>query len=138
MSAADTMNGAPPAPESGTPKRLTVNDLQQRLGFEEREIELPELGGSILVRGLSAGKRSRLLNGLMDDNGQIRDYAEMAARQFAAAVVDPKVTVVEARMIQEMWPREVWDRVIDVLNDMNPQPQEVVRVAADEFPPADD
>lgn len=122
--------------------RLTVEDLNQQIALAEKEVEIPELGGSVLVRALTAGRQAALLNGLLDSEGQVRDLREMNARLFSAAVIEPKVDVKQARLLSDRWPGPVWQRVMDVVNELNPTSkklsEEVEAAAAAEFPPADE
>lgn len=124
-------------------RRFTLADLNQRLEFNEHEVEIPELGdGVVLLRQLSAGKQARLLNGLLGGDSEIKDLRELQARMFAASAVDPKVKVGEARALSEMWPPQAWNRVMDAINELSPNSrkvaEEVERAAADEFQDADE
>jgi hypothetical protein len=114
--------------------RLTKQDIQaQTLTFAEDEVAMPELGGSLLVRQMSAGKRTELIDGLVDEEGNVTDLKLMQARMFAASVVDPQFTPDEARAMMEQWPASMWDRVMQAVNKLTPNPREVERAAAQEF-----
>ncbi len=115
--------------------RLTKDQvLEHTYEFREQEVDLPELGGSVLIRQLSAAKQSRMLEGLIDfDTGGVTDLEEMQARQFAASCVDPGFTVEEARDLMKRWPAEEWRRVTDAIQALSPAPQEVKRAAAVDF-----
>jgi hypothetical protein len=116
-------------------KRLTREQVTgAKLALQEDEVDLPELGGTILVRQLSAGMRTRLLEGIVDtDTGDILDLALFQARLFGASVIDPDLSEEEAVALLDEWPAAVWDRVMAAVNAMTPNPQEVERAAAQEF-----
>lgn len=118
--------------------RASIDDLREAIPFAEAEVPLPELGKSVLVRSLSAHKRAKLMNGLLTSDGEVRSMPELQARMFAAAVVDPPVTVEQARELATTWPAPVWDRVSKKVDELSPKMKEVRRAAAAEFPAADD
>lgn len=124
--------------EEETLPRLSVSDLKQAIPFAEKSVPIPELGGTVLVRSLSAHKRSKMINGLTDAEGNIKSVPEVQARMFAASVVDPAVTVEEARELAHTWPAPVWDRVTSAVDKLSPKPQEVRSSAEREFPDPDE
>lgn len=119
--------------------RLTKEQLLgARFEFVEREVTVAGFG-ELLVRRLSAGRRARMMDGIaIDGDGNVTDFGEMQARMFSAMVVDPEVTVAEARELQEAWPTEEWDKVINAGQKLSGEPEEVKRTAANEFRPGAD
>lgn len=113
-------------------------EASRSLAFQEREVEMPELGGSLLVRQLSAQQRNSLLSGLVDASGKLNDLNAFQVRMFAAGVADPSYSVDEAEERSRQWPGPMWDRVQDALAEMSGKPEEVQRDAAQEFPAGPD
>ncbi len=67
-----------------------------------REVEVPGLDLTVAVRALTAAETSACLAGLVTANG-LENLAELQARQLAACLVDPVLTLSEARQITEAW-----------------------------------
>lgn len=113
--------------------RLTVQDLVQKIQVAQHELEIPELDGSVVVRGLTVGQRDRCRKGVVDSQGGITDPAELELRIFTAGLAEPAVNREQANKLKELWPGEVWDRVIEAIGDLGVDPKEVERAAAQEF-----
>lgn len=108
--------------------RLSKEDLadRSRYKFESREVEIPELGGSVEVRTLSVEERDELPDlvkpvlrdgkPVYDDDGQqvteTDASIEKLAATWAAVVSDPKLTADEAADLLRPMPAPVLDRVI--------------------------
>lgn len=118
--------------------RATIDQLKAGIPFAEAEVRIPELRVTVLVRALSASKRAKLTNGLLDSDGKVRSIPELQARMFAASVVDPPVSIEDAREIAQTWPAPAWDRVTGKVDELSPRPKEVRSAAAAEFPTPDD
>jgi hypothetical protein len=116
----------------------SIDELRGAIPFAEARVNLPEIGKAVIVRSLSAHKRAMLMNGLLDNDGNVRSIPELQARMFAASVVNPVVSVEDARELARTWPAPVWDRVTAKVDELSPKPQEVRRAAAREFPDAED
>lgn len=117
--------------------RLTKEQVTQAvLEFREEEVEIPEIqpGGTLLIRQLSVRKRTSLVKGIVDNEGNVTDLEEMQARMFSASVVDPKFTRDEAKALMGGWPAAVWDRVTAKVDELSPAPKEVQRAVAHDFP----
>ncbi len=117
---------------------MNVEQLKQAIPFPEARVNVPELGISVLVRALSAKKRSKLMNGLLTPEGEIRSLPELQARMFASSVVAPAVSVEDARELADSWPAPVWDRITAKVDELSPKPKAVQRAAAREFPDPDE
>lgn len=117
---------------------MSVDQLKQAIAFSEARVPVPELGVTVLVRSLSAHARSKLMNGLLTKDGEIRSLPELQARMFAHSVVQPAVSVDDAREIARLWPAPVWDRVQRKVDELSPPPKEVRAAAAREFPDPDE
>lgn len=124
--------------EGELPRATSVEQLRAAIPFAEASVPIPELGISVLVRSLSAHKRSKLMNGLLDGDGNVKSIPEMQARMFAASVVDPQVSIEDARELATTWPAPVWDRITDKVDELSPRPKEARSTAAAEFPDAED
>jgi hypothetical protein len=108
------------------------------VSFRETTVEFPELGGDVDLRQLSAGKRAKLLNGLIDAEGSLSDVAHYQARLISATCVDPRFTVQEARELMDEWPATLFDRLLEAVNGLSGEPEEVKAAAAGEFREAND
>jgi hypothetical protein len=104
--------------------------------FIEEEVEVPQLGGSVLLRELSVGKRSALLDGLVSDDGKVLKTMELQARTFAAACADPVFTPKEVADFLPEWPATVLDKVFSVINEKlgGVTGEEEAAEAASDFP----
>lgn len=122
--------------------RLTAEQLNasatHEFGFNEEEVEIPQLGGTILLRELTVSRRSKLLSGLLDENGNVKDVAEMNVRMFAASCVEPQVSAREARKFIPKWPATVYDAAMEPLKRLGADAGEEASTAEVEFPDAGD
>lgn len=118
--------------------RLTAEQLGAQVALAEREVDLPELGGTIRVRALTVGKRARLRKGLIDSSGGITNMGEFEIRMFVAGVCDPPVTREQALIWKDQWSGAMWDRVILAITEVGGDSEEVERVAAEEFQDSDE
>lgn len=119
--------------------RLTLEQVKTAVDgfqFQEEEVEVPELGGSILLRQLSAGGQGDLLDGLIDpETESIRSFKEFAARQLAKACVDPPMSVDEARDFLERTPANIFAPIREAITKLNgSDPAAVKRAAENTFP----
>lgn len=120
-------------------KRLTAADLGAQITRAERDVELPELGGTIRVRALTKGQRDRVRRGIINPDGGITDAAEFELRLFVAGVCEPKVARDDALRMKDRWPAEMWDRVLTAIGELGGADAEEIALAAGaEFPGADD
>jgi hypothetical protein len=128
--------------------RLTLADLKKatsKFKFEEREVEIPSLGGTLLLRGLSVGGATSLFGDLLDPaTGKPRpdaDPMDYNARLLAAACVDPELGVDDARALITGMPLAEWAPIatqVTQLAGMGDDDREEVRAAAEEFPGSED
>ena len=120
------------------PLATSIEQLQEAIPFAEATVPVPELGIAVLIRSLSAHKRAKLMNGLIDNEGAVRSIPELQARMFAASVVAPDVSVEQARELAHTWPAPVWDRVSNKVDELSPRPKEARAGAARAFPDPDE
>ena len=122
--------------------RLTAEQLNASadhdFDFREEEVEVPQLGGTILLRELTVKRRSQLLTGLLDENGNVKDVAEMNIRMFAASCIEPAIGSREARKFIPKWPATVYDTAMEPLKRLGGDAGEEVSKAETEFPEADE
>jgi len=106
--------------DNGKPsrKRLSAEELadRTRFKFREEELEIPEIGGSIVLKTLSVREREQLPDPVdlteVDDLGErTRKAIRSAAETFAVIVVEPNVTVEQAEKFLGDWPAEAFDRI---------------------------
>jgi hypothetical protein len=125
-------NGKP----KGKLKRLTKEQLADtsRYKLREEELELPEIGGSVLVKSLSVGAR-RALPPLRDEDGN--PTKEGQAASFATLVVDPEFTPEEAAEFIDALPASAYDKVQIKLAELLGTEEER-RDTVQEFRPSED
>ena len=120
--------------------RLTKAQLEEGIALDETEVELPELGGSVLIRKLTAGQRNRTINGLMGEGGSITNVGEMNARLVSYSLVDPVMSVAEVREFMDKVPADVVDRLTRAIGEFGGtiDADEVKRPAANALRDPDD
>jgi hypothetical protein len=125
-------------------KTLSADDLADRTRYRFREevLEVPELGGSIVIRSLTVRQREALPSPLelmeIDDEGKRTEAAmDAAGTTFAQIIAEPKLTEEQARSFIGDWPAEAYDRVTEAYRKLvGDDEEEVVQAAAAEFPEA--
>lgn len=121
--------------------RLTAEQLNaahETFTFKEAEVDYEELGGSILVRELAAGRRAKLLKGLLDEDGQVKDVMEFQCRMFSAATIEPELKTTEVRKFLPKWPASKADKVLDVAGKLGGDKKEEAAKREAEFHESDD
>jgi len=116
--------------------RLTpeqINAAHESFTFKEQEVEFEELGGDVLVRELAAGRRAKLLKGLLDEDGNVSDVMEFQCRMFAAACIDPQLATKEVRKFLPKWPASKADKVLDVAGKLGGDKKEEAAKREAEF-----
>lgn len=116
--------------------RLTpeqINAAHETFSFREEEVEYEELGGDVLVRELEAGRRAKLLKGLLDEDGNVGDVMEFQCRMFAHAVREPNLSVKEVRKFLPKWPASKVDKVLDVAGKLGGDKKEEAAKREAEF-----
>lgn len=122
--------------------RLTAEELNaskdHNWDFDESEVEIPQLGGSVLLREMTVKRQAKLLRGLIDGENKVTDVEEMQIRLFAAGCIEPKISENEVRKFLPSWPVTEADRVLKVMNKLGaPEAKEEEEAAAEaEFPEA--
>lgn len=120
--------------------RLTaeqINTAHTEFTFNEEEIYFEELDGDVLVRELAAGRRAKLLKGLLDEDGNVKDVMEFQCRMFAAALIDPALKTEEVRRFLPNWPASKADKVLDVAGKLGGDRKEEAAKREAEFLEAD-
>jgi hypothetical protein len=130
--------GAETAPRTAASENssryLTKDQLadRTRFSFKEEDVELPEIGGMIRVKQMNLQEREELPD-LADENGKaIPDPdKKRLATLFASIVVEPRLSVEEARETIVTWPAEAVDKVIIAFGKMTGTKEEAVAAAAE-------
>lgn len=119
---------------------LSAEDLanKTRFKFREEELELPQIGGKIVLKSLSVREREELPDPVdlseVDDRGERSQRAiNSAAQVFAVIVSEPKVTVEQAEQFLGDWPADAFDAVTEAYGRMVGNKEEAAAAAA-EFP----
>lgn len=99
--------------------RLTKDQLadRSRYQFRDKEVDIPELGGSVLVKTLSVAERDKLPD-LTDENGKSIATVEKLAELFVAVVNDPELTLDEAKAFLGDLPATAFDRVVEAFGEL--------------------
>jgi hypothetical protein len=117
--------------------RLSKEQLgdRGRFTFNQEEVEIEELGGSVVVRTPSVGQRDELSKHTPDDE---KDWTlEHTATLFSLIVVDPEVTAEEALEFLGDWPGTALDRITKTFARLVGTKEEL-RDAAGDFHSGDD
>ncbi len=117
-------------------ERLSKTKIKARSNFtfKEEEVELPEIGGSVLVRSPSVETRDEMAKHAPDDQ---KDWdLKNTAYLFSKIVVDPQVTPEEAEEFLGDWPGEALDRVLAKFTELIGTKEET-RAAVGQFPSKD-
>lgn len=99
--------------------RLTKEQLadKTRYKFRKREVDLPELGGSVEVKTLSVGEREDLPD-LVDADGKPNAGLSEFAQVCTAVVADPALTAEEWSGFLAELPATALDRVIEAFGKL--------------------
>lgn len=99
--------------------RLSKDQLadRSRYQFRDKEVEIPELGGSVLVKTLSVAERDALPD-LSDAEGNSIATVEKLAELFVAVVNDPKLALDEAKAFLGDLPATAFDRVVEAFGEL--------------------
>lgn len=90
---------------------------RSRFQFKHEELELPEIGGYIVLKTLSVAERDSLPD-LVDKDGEPDVSTPKLAAIFAAAVAEPKLTAAEAEEFLGAWPAAALDKVIEKFGEL--------------------
>jgi len=119
---------------------LSADDLADRTRFRFREeaVEIPEIGGKVVLKSLSVREREMLPDASelseVDDLGKRTEKAlQNAAQTFSVIVVDPKIDPDGWAKFIGDWPAEAFDRITAAYGELVGTEGEV-QAAADEFP----
>lgn len=113
--------------------RLSKQQLHNHNDFKfiEEEVDLPEIGGSVLVRTPSVQQRDDLQHKTPDDEA---DWTlEHTALLFSIVVVDPKVSPEDAAQFLGAWPGTALDKVVSKFAELIGN-KEDLRDSVGEFP----
>lgn len=117
--------------------RLSKDQVKDHsnFNFPEEEVELEELGGSILLRAPSVKQRDELAANAPDNP---EDWTLVnTAMLFSVIVVDPMFTPAEAEEFLGDWPGTALDKVMEKFMELTKGKEADLRDAVGEFPPED-
>jgi hypothetical protein len=99
--------------------RLTKEQLadKSRYQFKDQEVDIPELGGSVLVKTLSVAERDALPD-LTDKDGKPNATVGKLAQLFVGVVCDPKLSLDEAKAFLGDLPATALDRVVEAFGEL--------------------
>lgn len=114
---------------------LKANDLK------EKEVELPTIGGSVKVRGLSAAysneassKALKLISGPRGEQQATVDTAELEIIQVLHGLVEPQLTSIEEARLFAQNCGPAFKDVVKAIDDLSGLDKEAIEKAAATFP----
>lgn len=119
--------------------RLSAEQLnasvEHDFGLDEQEVEVPGLGGTILLRELRLGERTKLERRAQKDG---IEPTQALAMSFAAHCVEPRLKAAEVEKFLVKWPATVADEIFGHINRLGgPEyEREEAEAAEAEFPDA--
>lgn len=127
-------------PSSNGKTVLSAEQLADRSRFKFRDttLEIPEIGGSIVIKSLTVRERESLpdISDVMDtdDRGKrTRKAIKNSAIAFSIIVKEPDVTAEQAEEFLGDWPAEALDRLTVAYRDLVGNKEEAA-AASGEFP----
>lgn len=90
----------------------TLDAILQASDLPERDVEVPEWGLTVKLRGLRRGELTKILDGTPT-------MEEVNARALSSAMIEPAVTLEQAAQILEEKSMGATQRIIDVILEMN-------------------
>ncbi len=96
--------------------RASKRDLLMPVARPPREVEVPGLGLTVAVRDLTAAEQAACVAGLVTAGG-MTNLAEFQARQLGGMIVDPVLTMREARDIIATWTPAMVNAVLNGADD---------------------
>lgn len=117
--------------------RLSKEQMKDHRSFEfkEEEVEVPGLGGSVLIRNPSVEQREELQKSAPAEDGEWT--LANTAKLFSAIVIDPEVTPEEAEGFLGKWPGEALDHIMSKFNELMGPTEEEARDIPGSFPDQD-
>lgn len=104
-----------------------------RFQFVTDKVDLPEIGGFLVLKTLSVKERDGLPD-LVDKDGNPDVSIPKLAAIFATAVSDPDVTQEEAEAFLPGWPATALDKVIEKFGELVGVGEDEAAKAAGAFP----
>jgi hypothetical protein len=97
--------------------RLTRDEaLAGAFDFEEREVDLPQLGGSVLIRRLSMAQDMRTAVTHIDGT---QNFTGTLVRRIASSLLEPKMGIKEVEQWMSRYPLEAFQPLIDAMNELS-------------------
>ena len=100
---------------------LTKEQILASSDLAEREVECPEWGGSVKIRGLSLATRNNIANGATDMINSKIDTEKMQVLTFIESVVEPKFTIADFEALRNK-SATAMDRVVKAIYDASGVP----------------
>lgn len=98
-------------------KKLTIADIQAVVDLETREVEVPEWGGSVEIKGMSKREQQMLRKTATDPlTGQI-DPDKMEAAMLAHCLSEPSVTIEQAEQLMQKSASAI-DKILNAIMDI--------------------
>lgn len=82
-------------------KTVSVENFLQRAAPKTEAFNVPELGGDVVVRGITLRERESIISGARDVGTDKIDNAAFAALTLVFGVVEPKLTVAHVAQLKE-------------------------------------
>ena len=98
-------------------KRLSRDDILNAKDIEQKEVEVKEWGGSVLVQTLSARRRSDIMDSCMDDKGKLI-ITKLYPALMIAGCVEPKLQKADVEVLNEKSSKAI-ERVCKVIMELS-------------------
>jgi hypothetical protein len=105
--------------------RLTLEEIKNgksKFAFREKEVELPDLGGSILLRSLSVAQAGALFEKLVDPaTGKPKEdvgLLDLSVSLLTATCVDPALSADDAKGLVEAMPVVEWGPILEEMRTL--------------------
>ena len=80
--------------------RLNREDILNAKDIKDTEVEVPEWGGTVLVRTLTGAQRAAVLDGAMGEDGKVSSL-ELYPRLIVAGCVEPEFSKADVEALNE-------------------------------------
>lgn len=101
---------------------LTREQILSKEDLPEVDVEVPEWGGTVKVRGFSVARKASLLDGAnvpVDRDGKTKlDFEKLQVLSFIEGVVDPKFTIADYELLKNKSARAL-QRVNDKISEIS-------------------
>jgi len=110
---------------------LTVEEILAAPDIHDEEVDCPEWGGKVVVRGFTKAKQQQLRREAVDDEGEL-DMEKMEMLIFTNGVVEPPLNAEQVELLKEK-SAAVIDRILERIMDLSGMTEAVNKEAQKSF-----